>query len=121
MSSCIHKQTLQIKTDVERDSQCLSSILKQTKERLQSFNLGLKALLADAGYCSGENYALLEREGIEAFIPIHGTYKGEPEGFIYDREGDCWIWPNGKKATFSRVKLSPQYIKQRQYFTRRSD
>ena len=25
------------------------------------------------------------------------------------------------KATFRRVKLSPQYIKQRQYFTRRSD
>src|SRR5690606_26742895 len=79
-------------------------------------------ILADAGYSSGENYALLEERGIRAFIPPHGTYKGGPEGFSYDREEDCWLCPQGKRATFRKVKVEPKgNIKKKIYFTTRRD
>jgi hypothetical protein len=61
---------------------------------------GCTALLADTGYCSGENYALLEQKGISAFIPPHGTYTGGPKDFTYHREEDYWLCPQGKKAIF---------------------
>ncbi|WP_224996926.1 transposase [Cesiribacter sp. SM1] len=104
-----------------KDSQCLPRILQETKERLSCFELGLQALLADGAYCSGENYALLEKLKIQAYIPVHGTYKGGPEGFTYDEQEDCWICPQGKKATFRKIKRSAQDSLQRQYFTTRSD
>ena len=105
----------------KKDSQCLPSIVEKVEERLKSFDLPCTSIAADAGYCSGENLHLLEAKRIEAFIPIHGTYKGGPEGFIYHREEDYWECPNGKKVTFRRIVLTASLIKQRQYFTRRSD
>lgn len=104
-----------------KDSQYLPRIVEATKQRLQSFSMGIKAVLADGAYCSGENYALLEKEGIQAFIPVPGTYKGGPEGFTYHKEEDCWTCPRGKKATFRKIKVNREGRKQRQYFTRRSD
>jgi hypothetical protein len=56
--------------------------------------------LADTGYSSGENYALLEQKGIWAFIPPHGTYTGGPQGFTYHRQEYYWLCPQGKKAHF---------------------
>ena len=72
----------------QKDSQCLPRILEETRKRLHSFGLGLKTLLADGAYCSGENYALLEQLNICAYIPVHGSYKGGPEDFIYDKQED---------------------------------
>jgi transposase len=105
----------------QKDSQCLPRILEETSQRLSCFELGLKALLADGAYCSGENYALLEKLNIQAYIPVHGTYKGGPEGFTYDEQEDVWICPRGKKATFRKIKFSAQDSLLRQYFTTRSD
>ena len=83
----------------QKHSQCLARIVEAVNHRLQSFDLGLKALLADGPYCSGENYALLEKENIQAYIPVSLPYKGGPENFIYDQQEDVWICPQGKKAT----------------------
>lgn len=105
----------------KKDSQCLPSVIEGINIRLESMDLGCQAIAADGAYCSGENYALLEKKGIEAFIPVHGTYKGGPQGFIYHREGDYWLCPNGKKVTFRRIVLTAALVKQRQYYTRRSD
>ena len=105
----------------KKDSQCLESIIRQTSQRLKSLCLGLKSVLADGAYCSGENYAMLEKEGIEAFIPVHGTYKGGPEGFTYNSEEDVWVCQNGKKAVFKKIKTNKDGLKQRQYFTCRED
>ncbi len=105
-----------------KDNQCLPRLLEGLTHRLQSLHLGCGTVLADAGYSSGENYALLEQEGITAFIPPHGTYKGAPEGFTYDKEGDCWVCPQGKKATFRKVKVEPKgNIKKKVYLTTRRD
>jgi hypothetical protein len=60
-------------------------------------------LLADTGYSSGENYAFLEKEGIISYIPPHGTYKGGPEGFIYEKEADCFVCSQGQPIPFVKV------------------
>ncbi|MFB9861910.1 transposase [Rufibacter immobilis] len=105
-----------------KDNQCLPRLLEGLTHRLRQVNLGCSSLLADAGYSSGENYALLEGRGIRAFIPPHGTYKGGPEGFTYDREEDCWLCPQGKKATFRKVKVEPKNnIRKKVYLTTRKD
>ena len=54
------------------------SIVKKLKPRLQSHGLAWQNVLADTAYSSGENYAFLERENINSYIPPHGTYKGGP-------------------------------------------
>ena len=52
-----------------------------------------------------ECYYLLEKYGIEAYIPVHGTYQQEKEGFVYDEQQDVWICSQGKKATFRRYYI----------------
>ena len=105
----------------QKDSQCLPRIVEETSKRLSCFDMGLKAVLADGAYCSGENYALLEKLNLQAYIPVHGTYKGGPQGFTFNKEEDVWICPQGKKAAFRKIKFSSQDSLQRQYFTTRND
>ena len=50
----------------------------------------------------------------------HGTYKGGPEGFTYVKEGNYWLCPQGKKATF-RVRRAEKGNWKDYYLTRRSD
>jgi transposase len=102
------------------DNQCLESIVYPLKSRLQNNGLVWGNLAADAGYCSGENLAFLERKGIDSYIPPHGMYKGGPEGFTYHKEGDYWECPEGKHVTFKKIGYN-KGIKQKRYFTKRSD
>ncbi len=105
-----------------KDNQCLPSIIKSLTSRLEHLGLRRTALLADAGYSSGENYHLLEGQQITSCIPPHGTCKGGPEGFTYNKAEDCWLCPWGRKATFRKVKVEPKNnIKKRVYFTTRRD
>lgn len=67
-----------------------------------------------------ERYAILERHGIEGYIPAHGTYKQEKEGFIYDEKEDVWICSQGKKATFRRFYMERGNLVKR-YYTKRKD
>jgi transposase len=106
----------------KKDNQCLPTLLDALTGRLQSLRLNCNTVLADAGYSSGENYALLEEQGITAFIPPHGTYKGGPEGFTYNKQEDYWLCPQGKKATLRKIKTEPKNnIKKKLYFTTRKD
>jgi transposase len=103
-----------------KDNQQLPDIVKRLKRRLWQQGLVWENCVADTGYSSGENYAFLERQGIESFIPPHGTYKGGPEGFVYIEQGNYWLCPQGKKVTFRKQKLEKGTLKDN-YFTRRSD
>jgi len=107
----------------KKDSQCLQQITEKLKWRLHSRGLKWKLLLADTGYSSGENYAYLEQRGITSYIPPHGTYKGGPEGFQYNKEGDYWLCRNNKKVTFRKITIEPgrNDNKKKLYLTRRSD
>ncbi len=87
----------------KKDSQCLEDITVRLKKRLDKNGLLWQNILADTGYSDGSNYAFLETEALESYIPPHGTYKGGPEGFLYDKEQDCYICPQGKTIPFKKV------------------
>lgn len=112
----------------KKDNQSLEEVVLKTKQRLNGHGLMLTTILADTGYSSGENYAFLEEQGLIGYIPAHGTYKGGPEGFVYEKEHDRWLCKNGKYVTFrkvrndkSRTPYGSGIIKKKQYLSKRSD
>lgn len=86
-----------------KDNQFLQDIVKRLKPRLNKAGLLWRNCLADTGYSSGENYAFLEDENLVSYIPPHGTYKGGPEGFDYNKEGDYYRCPKDEKIPFKKV------------------
>ena len=88
-----------------KDSQELKDIVLRTKKRLWDYGFLWKNCVADTGYSSGENYAFLETQGLKSFIPPHGTYKGGPDGFIYNKEKDYYLCPQGEIIPFKKVFL----------------
>ncbi len=103
----------------QKDNQCLQSLTSQMQENLSQNGLSPERLLADAGYSSGENYAWLEKQGIESYIPPHGTYKGGPQGFTYVEQGHYWLCPQGEKVSFRKQKTERGTLKNL-YLTKRS-
>ena len=83
-----------------RDSAILHEILDQTMENLNSEELGLEQVIADAGYSSGEALQYLQDKGIDAWIPNFGQYKPEREGFVYNQNLDRYecVKPGGRGA-----------------------
>ncbi|ALW86693.1 hypothetical protein AUC43_17370 [Hymenobacter sedentarius] len=86
----------------KRDSLHLPRLLTGLQRRLRANDLPLRALLADAGYANGPNYALLEAAHITAWIPVFGQYKPEIEGFVYDRRTDAFTCPKGQALPFQK-------------------
>lgn len=102
------------------DSLSLQSITKTLQRRLRKEQLIWLNLLADTGYSSGENYAFLEEQGLESYIPPHGTYKGGPEGFTYNKKGDYWECEQGEKVTFRKNVIEKSGNKKKLYLTKPS-
>ena len=88
-----------------KDNQQLPDIVDRVQRRLWKEGLLWENCVADTGYSSGENYALLEQKGLKSFIPPHGTYKGGPENFIYDQNEDHYVCPQGKVIPFTKEFL----------------
>ena len=87
----------------KKDNQYLQDITKRLKSRLNRQGFIWRNCVADTGYSSGENYAFLEAEGLESYIPPHGTYKGGPDGFRYQKEQDHYLCPQGNIIPFKKV------------------
>ncbi|VAW14726.1 Transposase, partial [hydrothermal vent metagenome] len=87
----------------KKDNQYLEDIINRLKPRLHKQGFIWRNCIADTGYSSGENYAFLEQEGLVSYIPPHGTYKGGPEGFIYNKEQDHYVCSQGKVIPFKKV------------------
>jgi hypothetical protein len=77
-------------------------------QRFQTFGLRLSSVVADAGYCSGENYEQLEVRGLTGYIPAHGMYKAERTGFTYDAASDSYTCSQGNQLTFHKVFVDPK-------------
>jgi len=86
-----------------KDNQQLQDIVVRLKKRLWNHGLYWQNCLADTGYSSGENYAFLEAKGLKSFIPPHGTYKGGPTGFIYNKDEDHYVCSQGEIIPFKRI------------------
>jgi len=99
---------------VSTDSSTLPAHLHQVKE-----NLGIlpKAIIADAGYGSEENYLLLENEQIEAYVKYNTFYRESKKkrkenekdkylarNFHYDEEQDLFVCPENKVLVYKGVK-----------------
>ncbi len=105
-----------------KDNQCLSSVVKKLKPRLINHGLIWKNVLADTAYSSGVNYAFLERENINSYIPPHGTYKGGPQGFTYHKDGDYWLCSQGQKVVFRKMIIEKKnFNRKRLYLTKPND
>lgn len=87
----------------KKDNQYLEDIVNRLKSRLHKQGLIWRNCLADTGYSSGENYAFLEQVGLQSYIPPHGTYKGDPDGFTYNKEQDYYLCPQGEIIPFTKV------------------
>jgi len=88
-----------------KDNQQLQDIVKRLQRRLWQEGLIFENCVADTGYSSGENYAFLERQNLKSFIPPHGTYKGGPGGFVYNKGQDHYVCSQGKVIPFMKEFL----------------
>ena len=103
-----------------KDNRQLRDIVQRLQRRLWQQGLMFENCVADTGYSSGENYAMLEERGLKSFIPPHGTYKGGPDGFLYVEEHDHYICPQGKVIPFTKVFLdSRTKTKKKEYRARK--
>ena len=87
----------------KRDSKCLSEVVAGAVENLQSEGLLIEEILADTNYSSGEALQYLEDNQITGYIPNLGQYKAKREGFIYDKENDCYICSQGARLKYIRT------------------
>jgi transposase len=104
-----------------RDSRYLLAIVEATQQRLKTFGLHLSTVVADAGYCSGENYEHLEASGITGYIPAHGMYKTERTGFTYDAASDSYTCSQGKLLTFHKVFVDSEGYAKKRYMAKTAD
>jgi transposase len=89
------------------DMNCLIPNLHQVQKRLGRLP---QTVIADAGYGSEENYAFLERTGIEGYVkyPLFSKQQKRSwrkqrfrvENWEYDRERDEYICPNQQRLAF---------------------
>jgi transposase len=93
----------------KRDSQSLAAIVKQTKKHLEENGLQMEELLADTGYSSGKALQVLEDNNITGYIPNHGRYKAEREGFTYHGQGDYYQCHQGVRLPFKYATKAYKY------------
>jgi transposase len=98
----------------KRDSQCLQEMVTQTVDNLAKEDLKVEEVLADTNYSSTESLEALDQLGLTGYIPNVGGFKSDREGFIYDKEHDCYVCSQGKHLTYIGLRnnrsLSKQYM-----------
>jgi transposase len=90
----------------KKDSQCLPSLLENTKDNLKAAGLKIKEVLADAAYSSSEALKALKANRVTGYIPNFGQYKSTRAGFRYFAGGDYYKCKRGVKLPFKRIKES---------------
>lgn len=91
------------------DSLNTIDLARQTQLRLKRQELQMDTFLADTGFSNGENYRYFENTNVTGYIPVHGKYKGEREGFTYEPEHDRWRCPQGKYAVYKKTKYQKNH------------
>jgi hypothetical protein len=105
----------------ERDSHHLLAIVETIGKGLKHHNLPLKNILADGGFGSGINYAMLESYGITAYIPLQGSYHRVREGFFYDAHQDVYLCSQGKQLVNRGIRFEKKGFANYHYRTSYQD
>jgi len=102
------------------DGNCLPEVLKSTIENLRENGIGIKEVLADAGYSNVTALQTLIDNNIEGYIPNVSGYKAIREGFFYNQENDSYTCRQGKTLTFRRFRMRGEH-KHKIYQSRTKD
>lgn len=100
---------VQAVTADKRDSECLSSVLRQVKSNLQDNGLWLSELVADKGYSSADALKVLQAGGITGYIPNRGQFNYQREGFTYDPLADSFQCADGNTLVYKQTNLTAGY------------
>ncbi len=104
------------------DREALISTLEQTEANIRE---EIAEVVADAGYSSYDNYEYLKKRGKIGYIPDqywekkkHGEYEQEanryhPENFVYDKEKDMCLCPEGKELKRYKGRHSKKGVRKR--------
>ena len=102
--------TIDADSRVILDSKITTGAVHDTRvylERIEyikrKYKLNIKEAIADRGYGAIDNIKSLNRNSITTYIPLFSTRSGKKalemkeDGFIYDKEHDKYICPQGKE------------------------
>jgi transposase len=99
----------------ETDNHLFANIYEKVKENTKR---APEEVTADAGYYSGETYLYLEENKVDAYIPESKDKKEigkyDRRKFIYEKEPDEYICPEGKRLLFTN-KIKRNGVKSRVY------
>ena len=107
----------------KKDSECLPKILKQTIDNLKQNEIQIQQICADTGYSSGSGLHFVEENGIDGYIPNHGSYKPIREGFFYNEKLDQWECQRGNMAIlkFKNIQTDGNGYKKKKYMSSAMD
>ena len=95
--------TIQAHHADKRDSECLSEVVNELKENLNSRGLIIEEVIADGNYSSGDAMRYLEDQMLTGYIPNHGSFKPDREGFTYNEETDSYVCSQGIQLKYKKT------------------
>lgn len=97
--------TIQAHHADKRDSQCLSEVIDDVIENLKPQGVIVEEVVADTNYSSGEAIRYLEDNNLTGYIPNHGGFKVNREGFTYNKENNCYVCSQGIQLKYTRTYI----------------
>lgn len=99
----------------KRDSQCMEAMVEGVLENLKPEGLVVEEILSDSGYSSTDALQCLEKNQLVGYIPNHGRFKNEREGFIYDKDNDCYVCNQGVQLKYVATHLDKEGQPRKEY------
>lgn len=99
----------------KRDSECLVDMVEGTVKNLQSEGLIVEEIVADTNYSSSEALQYLGDSHVKGYIPNHGGYKAEREGFTYDNKNDRYVCSQGAELRYIKTYIDNNGYTKKEY------
>lgn len=99
----------------KKDTNCFNEIFQSSVANLKDNGLHIEEILADGGYSSLEVLQTLKDYNITGYISNRIKVSPANTGFVFDRENDRYICPNGAFLTYRRTKVHSENSKTRLY------
>jgi transposase len=99
----------------KRDSQCMQEMVEGVLENLEGEGVLVETILSDSAYSSTDSLQCLEDNGLTGYIPNHGRYKTEREGFTYDKQNNCYVCSLGVQLNYVGTGLDKEGQPRKEY------